>query len=249
VRGNSTWQAELAEQRNLHLSEFFTELLALYVDDLPRPVTLASVSDRHQLPPPADSRKLKVVNLPNLPPNAYQTLLLSADLILTDNEISYSVGRAVGHTPAMVLVNSFTVRDLFRREGTDGRLGRLISDVETKWPGSIFPHAIYPLPLQKDALTAWRAKDEGEGGRRNGALPVSRTRLGRMASSPFLRAELYGGRETKEVFHRVLLDPAARQELQQHEHSYLDRLNQVGDPVSVLRQVQANRELTQHTVL
>jgi hypothetical protein len=249
VRGNSTWQADLADQRDLHLGEFFTDLLSLYLEDLPKPVTLASVSDRHQLRPPSNNRQLKVVNLPNLPPNEYQTLLLSADLVLTDNEISYSVGRAVGNTPTMVLVNSFTVKDLFRREGTDGPLGRLISDVETKWPGSIFPHAIYPLPLQKEALLGWREKEAGQAGATNGELHVSSTRLGRMASSPFLRAELYGGRETKEMFHRVLLDTTARQELQRHELSYLNRLNQVGDPVAVLRQVQANRELAQHTVV
>ena len=246
LRSNSTWQAELAEQQNLHLHEYFTDLLTLYLDGLGKPVSLVSVSDRNKLRLCSDNKWLKVINLPNLPPDEYQTLLHSADLILTDNEISYSVGNAIGNTPTVVFVNSFSAKELFERERADGALGRLISRVKQKWPSSFFPHAIYPLRMQKRDMIAFRSTDPQQDGPSDALLP-STIRLGRMSSSPFFRAELYGGRETKDLLHRLLLDRSTKQELLRHETSYLSRLNQIESGVTVLKQLHAAGN--SHTVM
>jgi hypothetical protein len=248
LRSTSSWQADLADRGNLHLKEYFADLLALYLEDFPRPVTLVSLSDRHRLRPPTNGRQLKVINIPNLSPQEYQTLQLSADLILTDNEISYSLGNAVGKTPAMVLVNSFSIKELMEREGRQSALGRLLREIQGKWPHSVFPHLIYPLKLSQNEVMAGRGA-EARNGSPSKAFLAETIRLGRMPSSPFLRAELYGGEQTKNLLHRVLLDSSARQELLQQELSYLNRLNQIEEGVSVLKQVQAGHRLSRHTVL
>ncbi len=245
LRGSSTWQADLAEEAGVQLHEYLSDLLALYFEDFPRPVTLVSVSDRHKLRRPEGNSRLKVVNLPNLPRDEYRTLVLAADLVLTENEISYSLGQALGHGHGVLFVNSFTSRELSRREIDHEGLRRLLSKVEENWPGSIFPHVIHPIRLTKADHKLSEAPVSASGG----SLPVATTRLGRMASSPFVKIELYGGRQTREILHRLLLDSSAAQELVREETGYLERLQRAESGVGVLAQICAVGRLASHTAL
>src|SRR5262249_57455589 len=113
-----------------------------------------------------------------------------------DNEISYSLGKALGNTPVVVLVNSFGAKELLERQRADGAVGQLLSRVVEKWPSSIFPHAFYPLRVKKSDLAAWRDVESPPAAPSDSLVP-STLRLGRMRSSPFVRAELYGGEGTK----------------------------------------------------
>jgi hypothetical protein len=248
LRASSTWQVNLAESQGLCLYEYLSDLLAHYLEGISRPVLLVSVSDAHKLRAPSNNGILTVLNLPNLPTEEFRDILLSADLIITDNEISYSVAHALGKTPVLVLVNSFTPLELAQRERSDSVIGRLIAAGPGKWGDPVFPHSVYPLPMAAEELETGNGADSSKPDPSGALLPCT-TRLGRMPSSPFLRAELYGGSETKETFRRLLLDPTASQALRQQEVSYLQRLGGLSEGAEVLGKIHTATKLRVHTVI
>jgi hypothetical protein len=229
LRAGSTWQTVLAEQAGVSIGEFMTPLMEQYLCGLGRQVTLVTVSDRQALPP-SRRKDLRIVNLKNLPPADYERLLLASDLFLTDNEIGYTLGKTLGNVPAAVLVNSFTAEQVLAREGRASALRALVSEMENRRPGSVFPYRIYPLRIDPEYL--------GHADDPDGRATVPKTvRLNRMPSSPFIRLELFGGDETRDAFKGLLVEPSVRAAVRSQEVSYIRRLETVEDGPSVLRQV------------
>lgn len=246
LRTGSTWQTQLAEQRGHNLYEHLGEILAEYLGGLPKPVTLISVSSRHQIT--CQSRRIKIRNIANLPPREFDELALSSDLVVTDNEIGYTLARTLGRVPGLVLVNSFHGRDILRREKAGSRLREIVSAMEGRQPNCIYPHKIFPIPADADEFqdSPGTAANVPAG---SAAHEPKTVRLGRLVSSAFVRAELYGGQETKRVFEATLCDHGQRVRLKRMEELFLDRLNRLDDGANVMKRLVMQDSRSDCTVL
>lgn len=247
LRGGANWQSTVAEQFGVHLYDHLGEVLGLYLSGFPKPVCLVSVSDSHELAG-SEFRNFRIVNIRNVPPQEYQKLLLSADLLVTDNEIGYTLARSIGHAPGVVLVNSYTLEQVFTRTRTGSRLHRIVLDMERTSPGSIFPYRVYPLAADPRELVPIYGNGDTTFQNRSCLLPQN-LRLGRMPSSPFFRAEIFGGDVTRDFFEWLLLDPLSKTELRREEASYLERLSNIEDGGAVIRRLVKNSSDHAHTVI
>jgi hypothetical protein len=241
VRTGSTWQAKLAKEFGVRVYNHFTDLLAAYLRGIKRPVTIVSVSDKQRLSPDR-SGKMRVVNVSNLDPLDYQGLILSADLVLTDNQIGYTLATTIGSVAGAVLVNSFEVQEILRQEGYGTALARIVRRIERECPGSIYPHRIFPLPMDADAVS-------GEPGTQpaSASFGPDVVRLGRMRSSPYVKIEMYGGRRTADLFRWLLEDPSAKDKLRQQDKAYIERLNAIDDGPTVLSRMLEIHQAEAHT--
>jgi hypothetical protein len=110
--------------------------------------------------------------------------------------------------------------------------------MEQQRPGAIYPHQIFPLPSDQWAVNG-----------SDGGLSGSNTiRLGRMHSSPYLQAEIYGGKRTADLLAWILEEGASRDYLGSHDRAYLARLNQIDDGVTALTRICHGARLDNHTV-
>lgn len=224
LRTGSTWQARLAEQKGLGLYRHLGQLLAHYLGELPLPVTLLSISSAHRLQCVTQTPGFRIINMDNVPPQQFEELLLSCDLILTDNEIAHALCQTIGQVPGVVLVNSYTARDLFRTL-QDEVVRRVAVTLERERPGSVFPYRVFPIRANPEELE--EREPEAERAR-------SIVRLGRMRSSPFSRVEIFGGERTRHQLRRLLSDDGWRNRLREEDADYIARVNRIGDGVSVL---------------
>jgi hypothetical protein len=246
LRTGSSWQTQLAEQYGVFLYEFLGDLLAVYLGALPKPVTLVSVSSRHKIS--CRGSNLDVHNISNLAPHEFESLLLSSDLVITDNEIGYTLAKTLGRVPGLVLVNTYTLTDLLDRESKGSRVRNILLEMQRQQPDSIYPHKIFPIPAGLEELVeekAW-AKYHSDGA---APLPVSTFRLGRMRSSPFVKAELYGGQETRRVFKSLLCDSEAQANMKRIDSAFLKRVNELDDGATVLNRLNTHNSLAGHMVL
>jgi hypothetical protein len=246
LRTGSTWQTVLAEQRGHDLYEHLGDILAEYLRGLPKPVTLVSVSSRHRIS--CRSGGFEIRNIANLPPQEFDELALSCDLVLTDNEIGYTLARTLGRVPGLVLINSFHAPDILKREKAGSRLREIVNTMVSRRPNCIYPHKIFPIPADEDEFADSRT--EGADSAAVSASHEPKTvRLGRLVSSAFIRAELYGGQDTRRVFEAILCDHGQRVRLKQLEEAFLDRLNRLDDGSSVLKSLAMQDSILEHTVL
>jgi Family of unknown function (DUF6365) len=246
LRTGSSWQSILAEQYGLTLYERLGELFAAYLADLPNRTTLVSVSSRHQIS--CSSHSMQIHNIGNLPPNEFDLLVLSSDLVITDNEIGYTLAKTIGNVPSVVFVNTFTLDDVLRREAGDSPIRRIVLEMESRRRDSIYPHKIFPIPAGPEELSEHCPQHEG-GVCAAPPAPMSNFRLGRMVSSPFVKVELYGGEETRAALEWVLCDRKARAEWKEQDRAYLERLNRLTDGVDVLSQLAMHESIAEHRAL
>ena len=97
------WACQLARMLG---SNFHRELVRGLIDVLPDNSTIVSVNDGSLLPP-SHRETVGVVNRSPLSATAFDALLGSVDLFVTDNPISTSLGRAVSSNVASAVVNSW----------------------------------------------------------------------------------------------------------------------------------------------
>ena len=215
------WISRLAGRCGAPLYGYLAELLGAYAAGL-GPVTLVSVNDGKLLRAPRGGG-VRVVNLARLPAAEYDALLLSADLALTENASSYTLGKTLGSVPGMVLVNSRT-RDQVLEGVDDPEVRRVAEAMERRHPGSIYPHTVYPLvhPDHSGGPVPRRPAGTGEGAPFF-PFPADAIRVGELPSSPCVRAELYGGDATRALLHAVLRDPGCRARLRRDDEAYLRR--------------------------
>lgn len=242
VRTGSTWQAKLAADYELPLYDHLTELLAIYLGPIKKDIVLVTVSDQQQLRPDGSNR-LRILNLKNLPPVEYERLILSADLVFTDNEIGYTLAKTIGNVPGLVFVNSYHAQQVLDSEEYGSPLWKLVSEMEQKRPGSIYPFQIFPLPAE-----LW---GEPPPNGSNGAQPLfepETVRLGRMQSSPYMRAEIFGGKRTSQLLQWLLDNPSSSAHLKKHDLAYIDRLNRLDTGAPVLDRLYHADRLVGNTV-
>lgn len=246
LRSASHWQVRLANEMGHPLYNYLGDLLSLYLCDMPRPVTVVSVSDSHELHSTTGSLTIK--NMPNLPPDEYEQLSLACDLLLTDNEIGYSLGKTVGQTPGLVFVNTLSFHELMRRETPGSTLRRILVNIERSRPRSIYPFRVFPLRAGQGGPLSGDASDETLADT-SPLSAIQTLRLGRMPSSPYLRAEIFGGDSTLSLFRCLFEDHDFLNVLNEEEHAYLTRLSALDDGPTVLSKLLQAHYVSAHSAL
>jgi hypothetical protein len=241
LRGGSNWQSIIAEEYNVPLYEYLGRILEHYLGELPRPVTLVSVSDRHEIQA-SGGTNFRVINLRNLTATDYNSLISACDLLLTDNEIGYSLAQALGRVPGVVLVNSFTFDELIYSDTTGSVLRNILIEIEQRQCGAIYPFCVFPLRAEPAEIGHL-----GQGSSRS-FVPET-VRLGRMPSSPYYRLEIFGGTRTRAAFQWLLTDESSRTHLQRLESAYLERLKELNDGSTILARILDHSRFQAHRAL
>ena len=204
------WAWRMAERFGLPYYRFLPALLAHHLADLPTPVTVASVNHGDLLPQVGD---LHVVNLGPLPADDYERLLSACDLLLTENGVSVTIGKAVcAGVPCALLRNSFRLAELL--EVADPDVRRILLEMEAARVGSVFPYEVFPV---------WRREEVPIPGPVPGCVPV----------------EVFGGGPTRDALRRLLLDEAYRGEVGAQGQAYAARIAALPGGAEVLRRLGA----------
>jgi hypothetical protein len=212
------WAWELAERLELPFYRFFTRVLEHHLGGLGRPVTVVSVN-RGDLLPPSRHAWLTVRNLSGLPRDDYEELLFAADLMLTDNGISSTLGKAISAgVPCAVLRNSRRLGEL--AAGAAGPLGEVVQAMERERLGSVFPYQAFPAfgPAEVDELGLFQ--DNG-------------------ASGAFETLEIFDGTATPRRLAALAADPEARRPLRARQRTYSARVAALPDAAAALAEVAA----------
>jgi hypothetical protein len=203
-----------------------------------------SVSDAHRIE--TSNPALRIHNIANLPPSDFEQLVLATDLVMTDNEIGYTLCMTIGRVPAAVLVNSYNGQELLETLEDDGPVRRVVSALESERPGSIYPFKIFPIPAGPSEFAD--EPDPADDDARADIGP-NVVRLGRMQSSPFTRVEIYGGDRTRRQLQRLLCDRRHRGHLRRLDQGYIEALNRLQQGVPLLEQLMQYRLLEQARVV
>lgn len=202
------WAWQAAEALRLAFYRFLPRLLDQYFGPLGAPVTIVSVNNGRLLEPPPDAR-VRIVNLEPLPTPAFEGLLFGSDLVITENKVSISMGKAIcGLQPCAVLKNSFRLIDLVQQAEPGVR--NVILAMENARPGTVYPYEVFPSGFRHtlDELVLYQ----------DNAL-----------TRAFDEVETYGGEASAGALCRLLADREARADLRARQRVYVDRLARLGD--------------------
>jgi hypothetical protein len=198
------WAWQSAEAAGLAYYRLLPRILDFYFRDLPRPVTIVSVNDGALFDHPVGG-SVRIINIPSVSSPLYDALLLASDLLLTENKISISLGKAIcALLPCVTLRNSYRLRALLA--SLSGELLQIVTAMEAARPGAVYPYGVFPLGMDDEL-----------------------DRLGLYHQNPITHAfhelELYGGSETRRVLHGLLTDPLVRHALRARQQTYVDCLS------------------------
>ena len=213
VHSTPGWAIEMADEWGLPHYQVLPRLLAHYLSALPAPAVLVSVNDGGLLPE-SGAAHLRVANLAPLPAAAFERLLLSADLVVSDNRVSATMAKAVcAGVPAVALANSLRLRQAVAAD--DPHVAAIASDMERRRPGCIFPFDVFPI---------WSRNDLDQLGLFTQPL----------YDAALVRAELFGGAETAQRLVDLLADPASRRRLRESQDAYVASMSRVARAADVL---------------
>ncbi len=215
------WASETAEALRLPFYRFLPEILAYYFEELGTPVTLVSVNNGSLLPQPSEG-SFRIVNLPPMAIADFERLLCSADLIMTENKPSFTIGMAVSALrPCVVLKNSFGYSEISGR--MPPRLGNAVAAMERERPGAVFAFEIFPSDMtgQLDKLWLYR---------------------GNALVQAFAELELFGGQETAEQLARLLEDREAHHILRAPQQAYVEMLQKADESTALLERYRSEWE-------
>jgi hypothetical protein len=199
----SSWAVAFCRRHGLPQYRYYTRLFEQLFAPTGRPVTVASVNGGSLLSP-SSIPAVRIVNLGHLGAPAYDELLLAADLVISDNRISVTLGKAVsGLVPCAALRNSYSLLEIVDRACSV--VADLVLEMDRERPGSVFPFEVFPIWSKADLDT----------------LGVFRNNL---LDRCLAALELYGGEETLVEVERLLTDPAASDALRQVQQEYLAAL-------------------------
>jgi hypothetical protein len=209
----STWAWQSAQALGLPFYDHFGELLGHYLGALDGTVTVVSLNNGALLRQPTQSN-VRIVNVRPVGPPEFDALLFSSDLLLTENKVSISLGKAVcGLQPAAAFVNSFGILDLLK--SATGRLRELVLTIENGRPGSIYPFDVYPTGMRDILEQIILYRDNS-------------------ITHAFAALELFGGDPTQQELADLLTNAPSRRNLQDRQKTYLDRLQELPDGASAL---------------
>jgi hypothetical protein len=198
----------MAELEGSPFYRMLSAILEDYFADLPRPVTLVSVNSGDLLPP-APRGSIRIVNLPPLAVRDFEALVAAADLLLTENCFSATLGKAIcADVPALAWRNSFDVEAL---------LARVTSET---------PSAILEAVLQHPAIVKpWVAFPWWTPDVQRGLSVLDRNSV----AAAFTRLEIFGDKATAETVRRLFLDDHLRERLTMARREYIAKILQLPD--------------------
>lgn len=137
------WAMTLAAAQNNPLHAHLPAIMESYVADLDRPVELISVNNGSLLPP-APHGRLRVVNLPPQPAEAFDRLIAGADLVVTENQFASTIARAIDlGTPAVAWQHTLGILDVlatFASPVAAPVAQLLLPDLSRAQPWTAFPN-------------------------------------------------------------------------------------------------------------
>lgn len=209
----SNWAWRGSEAYGLSFYRYLPRLLEEYFRPLEGRVTVVSVNNGRLLDPPPGAR-LSLVNAPPMPPGEFQALLLSADLVLTENRVSISLGKAVcGLQPCAVLKNSHRLVDVLRTAPPAVR--DVVQAMENTQPGTIYPYDVFPTGMVQELKDLILYRDNS-------------------LTHAFGEVEVFGGRDASDRLCGLVADPDERDRLRSHQKVYVERLASLENGAAVL---------------
>jgi hypothetical protein len=212
----SNWAWQSAENLKLTFYRYLGNLLLHYLEPLGRGVTVVSLNNGSLLGS-ASRNGVHVTDIGPVTPPEFDALIFSSDLMLTENKVSISMGKAVcGLQAAAVLKNSYGVLDLMGQ--CSGPVWEVVSAMERDRLGSVFPFDVYPTGMRDtlDSIVLYRDNPLTEG---------------------FAELEVFGDATTESALAALLTDAATRQGLQQKQKRYVDALAAIDDGATVLERI------------
>jgi hypothetical protein len=213
VHTTPNWAWRIAKRWNLPHYRALSDLLQSWFTGLGAPVTVVSVNNGELLAA-TETTDVRIENSGVLPPDEYERLLAAADLLITENAVSVTIGRAACATiPVALLHNSRRLPEILHSADSETR--RLVLAMERARLGAVFRFEVFPI---------WSADDVAELGlfRENSV------------TSTFVRAELFGGETTHRQLTEALTNPEARADLRGRQREYIARVAALPDACEVL---------------
>ncbi len=216
----SNWAWQSAETLQLTFYRYLGALLLHYLGSLGRGVTIVSLNNGSLLGA-ASRNGAHLTDIGQVTPPEFDGLIFSSDLMLTENKVSISMGKAVcGLQATAVLKNSHGILDLMGL--CSGPVWEIVSAMERDRLGSVFPFDVYPTGMQDtlESIVLYRDNPLTDG---------------------FAELEVFGGAATESGLARLLTDAATREELQQKQKRYVDALAAIDDGATVLERIATGR--------
>jgi Family of unknown function (DUF6365) len=207
------WAVKATAQLGLPFYWYLPDLLDFYFEDLEAPVVIVSVNDGSLLRASPGS-SVRITSLGPVPPAEFEALLLGADLVVTENKLSISMGKAVcALRPCAVLTNGYRLIELAER--AEGRTREVLFAMERARLGSVYRYAVFPsvTPEDIDVIGLYR---------------------GNRLSRAFREFEVFGGDETRQAFRRLLFDGDERAALRARQQEYVEAVRLLPDSAAVL---------------
>jgi hypothetical protein len=209
----SNWAWRIAQSWRLPHYEFLSQVLEHSLNGLPYPVTVVSVNNGELLRP-SRTKGVRIRNSGMLSPENYRRLLAQADLLLTDNATSVSIGRAVCSLSSVaVFANSRRLVEIIEFGEPWSRDVALA--MERERPGAVFPFEVFPIWNQADLDGLGLFRDNG-------------------VAAGVQRVELFGGRKSREQLQALLVDTGTRGEMSARQSVYVARLQRLPDVCQIL---------------
>ncbi len=208
VHAAPNWAWRIARRWHLPHYEALSDMFQQWFAHGPAPVRIVSVNNGALLPP-SHTPGVRILNSGLMPPDEYQRLLASADLLLTDNTVSVSIGRAVcALLPVALLRNSRRLIEIV--DDSEPEPKRVALAMERAQLGSVFPFEAFPI---------WSAADIDELGLfRNNSITTC-----------FASVELFGGDATRRRIGDLLSNAVVRDELRARQREYVANLASLPD--------------------
>lgn len=207
------WAVHLARDLGLPHYRFLSELLGEMLAGLKRQVVVVSVNGDGLLEP-VQIGGFRAVNVPPMPPSEFERLIAASDLMLTDNAISVSLGKAVSlGVPCALLANGSGITELQERRGEPG--ARWANAIEQERPGAIFPWEVFPI-WNRDDLD-WLGFGEDHAFRRC-----------------TMRVETFGGDATRATLAELVGDGLMRGTVGDAQREYMRRVSELPTASQVL---------------
>jgi hypothetical protein len=163
-----------------------------------------------------------VVNLSSLQPDEYDALLCSADLVMTENNFSAALGKAIcAGIPALAWRNTYDELEL--TNSLHGELCAPIARMLGASPGSVWPWVAYPIwpPAIESRLDVFRD---------NRILEC------------IVRAELFGGEPSANAFRNTLADEELRAKIICAQRDFVHRASHLPSAAHCLERIASLRE-------
>lgn len=210
------WAWRMAESMGLPLYRYLTAILDYYLSDLGKPVAVVSVNNGRLLRPLSEG-PVRFVNLEPLAKSEFEGLLFGSDLVLTENTVSISMGKAIcALRSAAVLINSFRLLELLDR--LESPLRDIVRAMEHERMGSVYPFRVFPTGMisELERIILYRENS---------------------LTDCFRALEIFGGSATRQALHELLLDSPESQALEAARWHYVERLRELDDCVDVLERL------------